>query len=89
MLAIQNNRELQNTFISFERGYLKLAKHFNNDESWELFANMLDDYFNKEIERPKENDNADRANALLMAIEGKTVADRTIGLQKIYRVANF
>lgn len=78
----KQQRTAKHFYIFSERGYLKLAKHFNNDESWELFANMLDDYFNKEIERPKENDNADRANALLMAIEGKTVADRTIGLQK-------
>ena len=50
-------------------------------QSWELFANMLDDYFNKEIEKSKENDNVDRANALLLAIEGKTVEERASGLR--------
>lgn len=77
----KQQRTAKHFYVFSERGYLKLAKHFNNDESWELFANMLDDYFNKEIEKPKENDNVDRANALLLAIEGKTVEERASGLR--------
>lgn len=74
----------KNYYVFSKRGYLKLVKHFNTDESWELFETLLENYFDNTHHNHDivSNDNTDRANALLMAIEGKTVADRTIGLQK-------
>lgn len=80
----KQQRTAKHFYIFSERGYLKLIKHFNDDESWNIFEELLEKYFNKSTiaEETTASNNTDRANALLMAIEGKTVADRTIGLQK-------
>lgn len=78
----KQQRTAKHFYIFSERGYLKLAKHFNNEESWDLFADMLDNYFYKNVEETKSNDDTDRANALLLAIEGKTIEERTTGLQQ-------
>lgn len=68
-------------YIFSERGYLKLVKHFNDDESWNVFEELLDKYFNLIVKEEVVPQN-DRAEYLLKAIEGKTVEERTIGLQK-------
>lgn len=80
----KQQRSANHFYIFSERGYFKLAKHFTNDESWVAFNNLLNGYFKHEPNNVvvESNDDIDRAKALLMAIEGKTVAERTEGIQK-------
>ena len=71
--------QAKNFYIFSERGYLKLVKHFNDDESWRVFEELLDKYFNVIVkEETQENS---KANALLLAIEGKTAEERASGLR--------
>lgn len=72
--------QAKNFYIFSERGYLKLVKHFNDDESWRVFEELLDKYFNVIVKEEAPENN--KANALLLAIEGKTVEERVSGLQQ-------
>lgn len=67
-------------YIFSERGYLKLVKHFNDDESWRVFEELLDKYFNIIVKEDASANN--KANALLLAIEGRTPEERASGLQQ-------
>lgn len=71
--------QAKNFYIFSERGYLKLVKHFNDDESWRVFEELLDKYFNVIVKEEAPENN--KANALLLAIEGKTVEERASGLR--------
>lgn len=72
--------QAKNFYIFSERGYLKLVKHFNDDESWRVFEELLDNYFNVIVKEETPENN--KANALLLAIEGKTVEERASGLRE-------
>lgn len=71
--------QAKNFYIFSERGYLKLVKHFNDDESWRVFEELLDKYFNVIVKEEAPENN--KANALLLAIEGKTAEERASGLR--------
>lgn len=71
--------QAKNFYIFSERGYLKLVKHFNDDESWRVFEELLDKYFNVIVK--EETTENSKANALLLAIEGKTAEERASGLR--------
>ena len=80
----KQQRTAKHFYILSERGYFKLAKHFNDDESWDVFESLLNEYFKKPSsnEAVIKNEDEDRAHALLLAIEGKTLAERAAGMQK-------
>ena len=59
-----------NIYLLSERGYAKLIKLFNDDKSWELYDQMLDEYFDmrEELSNIKPINNAPMSQAEMLVM---------------------
>lgn len=69
-------------YILSERGYLKLVKIMDNEKAWEIYNNLLDEYFYMREERKQMPKSPDVEKAKIMRAEATRInaATKALGL---------
>ena len=74
-----------NVYLLSERGYAKLIKIFNDDKSWELYDQLLDEYFDlrEETSNVQPINNTPMSQAEMLVIYAQQFVEQEKRLQKI------